>query len=109
MEENKLEIKRVGPLSIGKILGAIYATIGLIFGAIFSCVSLVGAAAAAAATDVPIFGFIFGIGAVFIMPIFYGGMGFLTGLIVAAVYNFAASRIGGIELDLAPQRLGNNL
>ena len=101
MEDKKLEIKRVGALSLGKIVGAVYATIGLIIGAIFSCASLVGAAAAATASDVPIIGFLFGIGAIFIMPIFYGVMGFLTGLIAAVVYNFVAGRIGGIELELS--------
>ena len=101
MEDKKLEIKRVGALSLGKIVGAIYGTIGLIMGAIFSCVSVVGAAAAVTASDVPIFGFIFGIGAIFIMPIFYGVMGFLTGLIAAVVYNFVAGKIGGIELELS--------
>jgi hypothetical protein len=35
-------------------------------------------------------------------PILYGFIGFLMGALTAWVYNFAARRIGGIQLELKP-------
>ncbi|HSL84069.1 MAG TPA: hypothetical protein VLF66_14955, partial [Thermoanaerobaculia bacterium] len=46
------------------------------------------------------FGLLFGVGAVVLLPIFYGLMGFLAGLLTAALYNLAARVVGGLELEL---------
>ena len=40
----------------------------------------------------------FGMG--ILMPVIYGVMGFILGVIGAAVYNFVARWIGGIELEV---------
>ena len=40
----------------------------------------------------------FGMG--ILMPVIYGVMGFIGGIIGAAVYNLVASWIGGIELEV---------
>lgn len=100
MEKQSLELKRIGALSVGKIMGLVYGIIGLIMGAIFSCVSLVGAAAMAGMFDEPIIGALFGLGAIIMMPIFYGVMGFIMGLILATIYNVVAGKFGGIEMEL---------
>jgi hypothetical protein len=42
------------------------------------------------------------VGAVILLPIFYGITGFIGGIIMAAVYNFVAGVVGGVELDLQP-------
>jgi hypothetical protein len=39
---------------------------------------------------------------VVLAPIVYGLIGFLMGALTAWVYNFAARRIGGIQLELRP-------
>lgn len=95
-------LKRVGVMSCAKISGAMYALIGLIAGVIFALFSLVGAGfAAAAAEDAsPLLGMIFGVGAVVILPVFYGAIGFCGGLISAALYNWLAGLVGGIEVEL---------
>ena len=92
-------IRRVGVLSLGKMLGALYALLGLIIGAIFTCVSAFGAAAAFAGSgDNEALGLLFGVGAIIILPLFYGIIGFIGGLIVAFLYNFLAGFVGGIEI-----------
>ena len=42
----------------------------------------------------------FGAGAIVILPILYGGLGFVATLIAAWVYNVVAGIVGGIELDV---------
>lgn len=102
-------VKSIRVLSLAKIMGTIYATLGLIFGLIFSLVSVLGIAVGSlveSANGNPealvgtLFGLLFGVGAVIVLPILYGTMGFLAGLLVSAIYNFAARTIGGVELEV---------
>ena len=94
-----LTIKRIGVLSVAKMLGAIYACIGLIGGAFFSCFALIGATAAfAEAGSEGLIGLLFGVGAIVIFPIMYGVIGFIGGLIVGFIYNVVAGWMGGIEI-----------
>lgn len=90
-------VNKVGVFSLGKIVGIIYAVIGLIFGAIITAASLmIGSAMAAWGFE----GDMFGTGAIIILPIFYGIMGFIMGIVIALVYNLVAKSIGGLELDV---------
>lgn len=91
-------IKRVRPLSAAKVLSVIYATAGLIGGAILSFMALTGATFAT--KDESFFGMLFGTAAVIAMPILYGVIGFIGGFITAALYNFIASGVGGIEIEV---------
>ena len=45
------------------------------------------------------FGALFGVGAIILLPIFYGFFGFVGTLIMAALFNVAAGMVGGIEVD----------
>jgi hypothetical protein len=92
-----IEIKKLGVISVGKMLGLLYAILGLIFGAIFSCVSLIGAMAAFTESGGEALGLLFGVGSIIFLPIIYGLMGFVTGLVVALIYNLIARFVGGIE------------
>lgn len=94
-------IRRVGPLSIGKVFGVMYFGMGLLFGALVSLLSLVGLAFAGG-PDEGIAGVIFGVGAIVILPVFYGVMGFVGGAIGAFFYNAVSSVVGGVEVDLQP-------
>lgn len=97
-------IRRVRPLSLGKMLGAIYVTIGLIAGLIISLVSVLGfAIGSVAAPDQMgnMVGLLFGVGAVVFIPLVYGTLGFLGGLIAAVIYNWVARVVGGIEIEVA--------
>ena len=94
-------IKRIVPLSFAKIAGTLYAIMGLVFGCIVSLIALAGGFASAAGTsEVANLGAMVGVGAIIILPIFYGGLGFVIMLIAAWLYNVVAGLIGGIELDV---------
>ena len=92
-------IKRVGPLSCGKIIGTLYAILGLVMGGIFSLVAAAGAFADAGETPFP-FPMIFGAAAIVAFPLLYGCLGFVMALIGAWLYNLLAGWVGGVELDL---------
>jgi hypothetical protein len=97
-----MKIRSVGPLSVGKIFGAIYGGLGLLIGLFLALFLILGAAiwpdqkgAPALIPSVAI-----GIAVIIFAPIFYGLAGFIGGLISAALYNLAAGFLGGIEVDL---------
>ena len=92
-------IKRIGPMSCAKVSGFLYALIGLIVGGILSLVAMAGGFASEAAGDAGL-GAIIGVGAVIILPIMYGLMGFVATLIAAWLYNVAAGLVGGVEVDI---------
>lgn len=89
-------LKRIGVLSLGIVSGAIYAILGLIFGGIFSLISIF---TITFSKSPAILAFIFGTGAVIFLPIIYGLMGFLFGMLTAAIYNLIAGWTGGLELE----------
>jgi hypothetical protein len=95
----KKRLSRIAPLKTGVVLGVLYALLSLLMVPVFM---LAGAGAMKAAqqngAQVP-FGFIFGIGALF-LPVLYGVAGFIFGVIAAAVYNLVAKWTGGLEIVL---------
>lgn len=91
-------IRRFEPLSCAKIAGTLYVVLGLVFGAMFSLISLFGVFAGGDRSSP--FGAILGVGAIVLLPIFYGAMGFLSALIGAWLYNLLAGAVGGIEVDV---------
>lgn len=96
-------LKRIGALSCAKIMGVLYAIIGLVLGGLFSLFAMIGLALGAGQRGEPgeaILGLFFGMGAVIFLPVFYGVLGFIGGLISAALYNVLAGVIGGVELEL---------
>jgi len=95
-------LKRIGVLSCGKVSGFVYAILGLIIGTFVTLFALLGAAigAAASGSDEAWIGALFGVGAIIIFPIFYGVLGFIMGIISAAIYNLVAGFAGGLEIEL---------
>ena len=85
-----MTLRGVGVWSAAKISCVLYALMGLIFGAFMTLVAVAGR----------VFGFggqsfhgpeglLFGMGAVVVLPIFYGLIGLIGGAIAAALYNLA--------------------
>ena len=99
-------IKRIAPLQAGKMLGVLYACLGLIFLPFIALAALAGAFAqqaqhpqgGPAVPAVVATGVMIGFG--IMMPVVYGVMGFVFGVIGAAIYNLIASWIGGIEVEV---------
>src|SRR5262245_26169383 len=96
-------IRRVQPLSLAKIAGILQAVIGLLVGLMFAAVgSFVGTLAQASdGPHMPFAGMFLGVGAIVMMPIFYGIIGFVFGLIGAVIYNALAGVVGGIEIEVS--------
>ncbi len=87
------KITRIAPESLSKVFGILYSILGLIGGAIISFISVV------AALSGELNGW-FGIAAIAFLPILYGVMGLVFGYVTAFLYNYAAKKVGGIELDI---------
>lgn len=97
-----MELKRVGPWSVAKVFGTMYAAMGLIFGALFACIALVGGSIARSADGSAAFNAGVGVGAVVLFPILYGALGAVFGALSAWLYNVFAGMVGGIEVQLEP-------
>ncbi len=93
-------LKRIGVMSAFKIGGTVYAILGLIMGGIFSLMSLMGAAFGGGNELSGPEAMILGVGAIFFMPLFYGFIGAMGGVIGSVIYNVIASMIGGLEVEL---------
>jgi hypothetical protein len=95
-------LKRIDPFSLAKLNAILYGLLGLLIGAIFALLSLFGAALGSAFDESgqAWIGGLFGVGAVFIFPIFYAIIGFISGLILSALYNLAAGMGGGVQVEL---------
>jgi hypothetical protein len=95
-------LRKIGVLSLAKIAAVIYAFLGLIIGVIVAIALFVGAIAGSMFSDSlsPVIGLLLGLGAIILLPIFYGALGFLIGVITSALYNWIAKFIGGVVLEL---------
>jgi hypothetical protein len=97
-----MKIRSVGVLSVGKLFAAMYAAFGLLAGLAVGVFAVLGGVIAAqqqgAAAGFPPVAL--GIAAVFFVPVFYGGIGFVGGLLTAGLYNVAAHFLGGVEVEL---------
>ncbi len=95
-------VSRIGVLSLAKMLAVAYAFLGLFIGGVLSLISVMGAMGAAAGGDSGgLVAMLFGVGAVIILPIVYGCLGFVGGLISAPLYNLVAKVVGGVEIELS--------
>jgi hypothetical protein len=95
-------IKRVNAFSAAKVSGMLGIGIGLLIGAFISLAAL-AVGGAAVANDEPggaMIGMLFGAGAIILMPLFYGCVAFVGGLIQAMLYNVAAKFTGGVEVEV---------
>jgi hypothetical protein len=89
-------IRRIEPVSAAKVGGTLYALLGLLAGVILSLAALAGLGAGGSGSP---FAAIFGVGAIIILPILYGCLGFIFMFISALLYNLAAKWAGGLEIQ----------
>lgn len=89
-------IKRIGILSLAKLMAIISAFFGLIIGIIIAFVAgVIGTFG-----GMPLWFRGIGLGAIVLFPLAYGAIGFVYGAIIAALYNAAARIVGGLELEI---------
>ena len=103
----EMTIKRFGVISVAKMYGLLMFIFGLIFGVIYGLfLILFGAAMSAlrrrASTPPPVESatVVIGLGVMIGLPIFYGILGFIMGVIAALVYNMLAGIVGGVKFEL---------
>jgi len=98
-----MELKKIGILSIGKIASLFGIIYGLLAGIIFSIIY-------SRAGDIPgiteQLGLIaqLGYSSIIVLPILYGIVYFIVGIITAFIYNFLASKVGGINLEFEDKK-----
>jgi hypothetical protein len=93
-------IRSLGVLSVGKIVGIVYACLGLFAGGLFSLLSIAGAGLSGVPGPAS---FLFGAAAIVFVPIFYGAVGCVAGILMALFFNLAAYLAGGLEVEVAGQ------
>ena len=96
----EIEIKKLDILSVAKIYAIIGAIIGFVIGIITAIVVISGGGIFMMGLGT-MSGLAIAIGvlSIIIMPIIYGIIGFLVGLIFSWLYNVIAERIGGIKFQ----------
>ncbi len=100
---SQFRIQKVGVMSTAKLHAFILTILALIMGiiyALFFGISMgvqfgAGAGLLAAAA------------CLILLPIIYGVMGFVLGALMAWIYNIAARKIGGLEIELSETSITN--
>jgi hypothetical protein len=106
-----ITLRRIGVFSLGKVSGVMYALFGLLGGVFMTGISLLGMIFSGASRSTyssytsfsgssDIIGVITGLGAVVCLPLLYGVLGFIGGIISAFILNLALKWAGGLELEL---------
>ena len=99
-------IRKIGVMSLGKLMAVMYAGIGLLLGVLYALFAVVGGGALMAMggqSDAAFSGGMvigMGLAAVVVGPVFYGILGFIGGVISAFFFNLAAKYAGGLELEV---------
>lgn len=98
-------LKDIDPVSLGKIMAVMYAIGGFLEGVIIAFIFVVAGNTGTGTQAIggPILGAI-GIAIVVIAPIVGAIGGFIVGAIGALIYNWLASKIGGIEITLTDKK-----
>lgn len=92
-----VRLRSIDVLSCAKLYGVLHVAFGVLFGLFFVFIGLVGLAAAPGHQK---FGMIGVLVFAALAPFLYGALGFVIGAIGALLYNWIASAIGGIQMEL---------
>lgn len=85
-------IKRFGVIQTAKLVGAVYFFVSAVM---LIPIALIAMATGNKMMGLPLEGIL-----VVLLPIMYGILGFIGAALFCIIYNFVASKIGGIELEL---------
>ena len=95
----------IAPVRAGLVLAIMYAFFGVIAGLMFVPFIIFGAVLDKTGNAPPVPAAVIGLFAAIFVPIMYAIIGFVSGLIAAAIYNLVAKWTGGLEFevrDVAP-------
>ena len=92
-----VRLRSVDVLSCARIYGIIHIAVGVLIALVLVLVGLVGFAAAPGQQK---FGMIGVLIFAALSPFLYGAMGFVLGALMALFYNWIASAVGGIKMEL---------
>ena len=90
------KVKRLGVLSVANIFGILYAIFGIFAGLFIAIFSIL----VPAFEGGDIFPYGLGFLSIIVFPIFYGALGWIGGIISAALYNLVARWIGSIQVEI---------
>ena len=90
----KKQLTRIAPVKAGIVLGILYGLVSLIVVPFFLLAALM---ASKTGTATPVF---MGVGFAVCLPVIYAVLGFVGGIIMAAIYNLIAGWTGGIEFEV---------
>lgn len=94
-------LRKIDIVSCGKLLGAMYACLGILVGLLFVPIAVIGANANPRGNENELVAVVAGgLCMAVAAPIFYGVIGFVLGIVGAAIYNWVASMVGGIRVEL---------
>jgi hypothetical protein len=95
----KRTLKRISVLQAGKISAILYAFLAVLIIPFFLLATIAGRAAAAAGGHSSMPFAALGVGFAIFLPIIYGVIGFIAGVVTSALYNLIAGWVGGLELE----------
>ena len=90
----KKQLTHITPLRAGIVLGVLYGILSLIIVPFFLLAVVLGGKTG---TPLPA---IFGVGFAIFLPVIYAIIGFIGGIIAAALYNLIAKWTGGFEFEV---------
>lgn len=93
-------VKRIGVASVFKVALVVYAFVGLFIGA-FCGVMILAGTSFLSQLHLPFVGVTAAVLCLIAGPIFYGIVGAVIWVIIAALYNLAAGWVGGVEVELS--------
>ncbi len=107
-----IKLHRIGIFSMGKVSAILYALFGLLGGIFMTGISLLGmifngysqsaySSYGSYGGSSSIMSVITGLGAVICLPVLYGVLGFIGGVITAFFLNLALKYAGGLEIEAA--------
>ncbi len=99
----RLTINRIDPVSVGKILGSMYAVMGLFIGMFMGAITMLDGGINRGNGPFGNFGVVLGGMILILAPIGYGLMGFISGVLMSLLYNLAAGFMGGFVLEVVDE------
>lgn len=103
MITNKKRILSISVVQAGLVIGGLYGLLSLFFSIFLLIFGLIAMAVGTGSNDAAaaVGGGVGMIVIAVILPFLYGALGFIAGVIMAAIYNLIAKLTGGLEMTVA--------